>query len=145
MMVRVPVTLVVGVAVVRRGRVLAARRTRPAPSRGRWELPGGKVEPGEQPDEAAVREVREELGCQVAVTGRLAGEQPVGHRLALQVLLAELVDGEPVPREHDALRWLGPEELEDVDWLAPDRPFLAELRDRLLGGRAAACDRGGAG
>lgn len=126
--------VVVGAAIVRYGRVLAARRAHPAAARGRWELPGGKVEAGETPADAVVREVTEELGCQAAVTGRLAGEQPVTEDLSLQVLLAELTGGEPVPLEHDALRWLGPEELGDVAWLAPDEPFLDELREVLLDG-----------
>ena len=124
--------VVVGVAVVRHGRVLAARRTRPAEVRGGWELPGGKVEPGETSAEAADREVQEELGCTVRATGRLSGEQPIGGRHVLQVALAELVDGEPVPHEHDAVRWLQPEELDDVVWLPADRPFLLELREVLL-------------
>jgi 8-oxo-dGTP diphosphatase len=49
-------------------------------------------------------------------------------------VLAEITDGEPVPHEHDAVRWLGPEELGEVGWLAPDLPFLAELREILLDG-----------
>jgi 8-oxo-dGTP diphosphatase len=126
--------LVVGSAILRHGRVLAARRTSPPEARGRWELPGGKVEPGEEPEAALVREVSEELGCEVRVTGRLAGEQPIRDGYSLRVLLAEVEDGEPVPHEHDAVRWLGPEELEDVAWLAPDLPFLVELRGRLLDG-----------
>jgi 8-oxo-dGTP diphosphatase len=50
----------------------------------------------------------------------------------LRVLLAELVDGEPVPHEHDAVRWLQPDELDDVAWLPADRAFLPELRKVLL-------------
>ena len=130
-----PAVVVVGAAVLRDGRVLAARRTRPPELRGWWELPGGKVEPGEEPDAAGVREVREELGCQVRVTGRLPGGQPIGGGRTLQVRCAEIVAGEPVPHEHDAVRWLAPEELEDVRWLAPDLPFLPELREVLLDGR----------
>jgi len=126
--------LVVAAAVLRHGRVLAARRTRPPAAAGRWELPGGKVEPGEQPCAALVREVREELGCEVRVIGSLEGEQPVGDDLVLRVLVAEPVRGEPVPREHDALRWLAPEELDEVPWLGPDRPFLPQLRELLLDG-----------
>ena len=126
--------LVVGAAIVRHGRVLATRRTRPAEAAGLWEFPGGKVEPDEEPVDALVREIREELGCGVIVTGRLAGEQPVKDRYLLRVLLARIDDGEPVPHEHDALRWLGPEELEAVAWLAPDLPFLTELRELLLDG-----------
>jgi 8-oxo-dGTP diphosphatase len=101
-----------------------------------WEFPGGKVEPGEAAHAALVREIGEELGVHVTVTGRLAGEQPVGDRYVLRVLLAEVDSGEPVPHEHDALRWLGPDELDAVPWLGPDRPFLAELRGILLGGRS---------
>jgi len=127
--------LVVGAALVRDGRVLATRRTHPPEAAGRWELPGGKVEPDETPEAALVREVREELGCEVRVTGALAGEQPVRPGCTLRVLRAELVAGDPTPHDHDALRWLGPEELDDVDWLGPDLPFLAEVRDLLLDGR----------
>jgi 8-oxo-dGTP diphosphatase len=131
---RPPSVLVVGAAVVRHGQVLAARRTYPPQARGRWELPGGKVEAGEDPAAALVREVREELGCEVRVTGRLAGTQPIGDGYALTVLPAELVSGEPAPHEHDALRWLGPDELDEVPWLPADVPFLTELREVLLGG-----------
>lgn len=126
--------LVVGAAIVRHGRLLATRRTHPPEAAGLWEFPGGKVEAGEDAAAAVVREVGEELGVKVAVTGRLAGEQPVKDRYRLQVLLAEILDGAPVPHEHDALRWLGPEELDAVPWLAPDVPFLAELREVLLDG-----------
>jgi mutator protein MutT len=126
--------LVMGTAIVRYGRVLAARRTGPEDTRGGWELPGGKVEPGEDPEAAVVREITEELGCTVVVTGHLAGEQAVKPGYRMRVAVAALVAGEPVPREHDAVRWLGPEELDDVAWLPADRPFLPQLREILLDG-----------
>ncbi|MGD9961030.1 (deoxy)nucleoside triphosphate pyrophosphohydrolase [Nocardioides sp.] len=122
---------VVGAAIVVRGRVLAARRTTPAAAAGRWEFPGGKVETGEALAAALVREIGEELGCTIAVEQWLEGAAAIGTTYELRVALTRLVEGEPVPREHDALRWLAPTELDDVDWLAPDRPFLPELR-RLL-------------
>ena len=122
---------VVGAAIVRDGRVLAARRTRPAATAGRWEFPGGKVEGAESPAEALVREIREELGCGVAVERWLEGAVPIGTRHELTVAVALLVDGDPVPHEHDAVRWLGADELVSVDWLDPDRPFLPELRGIL--------------
>ena len=130
-------TLVVGAAIVRHGCLLAARRTTPAAVVGRWELPGGKVEPGESPGDALVREVREELGCAVAVDGWLDGDQPIGTTHLLRVAVCRLLDAAPRPgADHDVLRWLAPEDLDQVDWLEPDRPFVAALRDRLLDGEA---------
>ena len=125
------VQVVVGAAIVRGGRVLACRRTAPASAAGRWELPGGKVEPGETPEAALVREVREELGCEIAVAQWLDAEEPISAVLVLRVATASLLDGEPEPVEHDAVRWLAAGELGDVDWLDPDRPFLPELQRRL--------------
>ena len=122
---------VVGAAIVREGRVLAARRTRPSAAAGRWEFPGGKVEPGESPEAALVREIAEELGVTVAVTGWLAGREPIGPAHVLTVALVSIVGGDPDPTEHDEIRWLSSDELGDVDWLEPDRPFLAELRGIL--------------
>lgn len=128
--------LVMGAAIVREGRVLAARRTSPAGGAAGWEFPGGKVEPGEHPEQAIVREISEELGCGIEVTGHLPGEVPIREGYALRVALASLVEGEPGPREneHDAVRWLGPEELDAVEWLRPDLPFLDGLREVLLDG-----------
>ncbi|MGI8769188.1 MAG: (deoxy)nucleoside triphosphate pyrophosphohydrolase [Propionibacteriaceae bacterium] len=124
---------VVGVAVVRDGRVLAARRTHPVATAGRWEFPGGKVERSESATQAAVREVREELGCRISVTGWLAGSWPIGSTQVLRVAVAELIEGEPAPTEHDAIRWLAADQLDGLDWLAADRPFLAAVGE-LLGG-----------
>lgn len=121
-----------GAALVRDGRVLAARRTAPPAAAGRWEFPGGKVEPGEDPAAALVREVAEELGCTIEVDAWLEGEVPIGEGHLLRVGLVRLVSGEPEPREHDRVRWLGPGALDDVDWLEPDRPFLDGLRRRMM-------------
>jgi 8-oxo-dGTP diphosphatase len=129
-------TLVVGAAVVRDGRLLAARRTTPGAAAGRWELPGGKVEPGEAPGDALVREVREELGCGVGVDRWLDGEQVIGGTHVLRAALCRITDGEPHPgADHDELRWLLPARLGEVDWLEPDQPFLVEIEDLLRHGR----------
>jgi 8-oxo-dGTP diphosphatase len=125
---------VVGAAIVRDGRVLAARRTAPSAAAGRWELPGGKVEPGESPEQALVREIDEELGCPIEVGQWLPGAVDIEGRFVLTVAIAAIADPvEPRPHEHDLVRWLGPDELDEVDWLDPDRPFLADLRDVLWG------------
>lgn len=115
-------------AILREGRVLACRRTAPAAAAGRWELPGGKVEPGESPEDALVREIGEELGCVVEVVAWLEGEAPIGESHVLRAAITRIVAGEPHPREHDRTRWLAPEELGDVDWLEPDRPFLEAVQ-----------------
>jgi len=124
--------LVVGAAIVRSGTILTARRLWPEAAAGRWEFPGGKVEPGESAEAALEREIREELGCDVELTGWLDGAAAIGERHELRVATARLVAGEPTPHEHDLVRWLAPDELDDVDWLEPDRPFLAELRERMM-------------
>ena len=123
---------VVGAALVRDGRVLAARRTAPAATAGRWEFPGGKVEVGETPEAALVREIAEELGVTIAVRRWLAGAVPIGTAYELTVAIADVVAGEPDPVEHDEVRWLTTDELDDVAWLDPDRPFLPELRRTLV-------------
>jgi 8-oxo-dGTP diphosphatase len=127
--------VVVGVAVVHAGRVLAARRCYPPELAGRWEFPGGKVGHDETAEGAAVREIAEELGCGVAVTGWLDPEVEIRTDVVLRVATAVLVDGEPVPRhgEHDAVRWLSADQLDAVDWLEADRPFTAALAENALG------------
>ncbi|HEY4315719.1 MAG TPA: (deoxy)nucleoside triphosphate pyrophosphohydrolase [Actinomycetes bacterium] len=125
-------TLVVGVAIVHEGRLLAARRAPESDSAGGWEFPGGKVEPGETPEEAAVREIHEELGCTIQVAGWFDATVEIGPGLELRVALASLVDGEPTPSpgDHDEIRWLEIGELDTVAWLPADVAFVSELTDR---------------
>ena len=121
------VRVVVGAAIVRDGRVLAARRSAPPELAGGWEFPGGKVEPGESEPSALVRECREELGVRVTV-GELLGSAPLSRGFVLHVYLAALVAGEPRPlQDHDELRWLAADELDSVDWLPAERPALAAV------------------
>ncbi|CAM5427422.1 8-oxo-dGTP diphosphatase OS=Streptomyces alboniger OX=132473 GN=CP975_23055 PE=3 SV=1 [Streptomyces alboniger] len=122
--------MVVGAALYDEGRLLAARRSAPPELAGGWELPGGKVEPGERCEDALVRELREELGVEAAVTGRVPGEWPLARGYVLRVWTARLLSGEPEPLEdHDALRWLAPDEVWSVDWLAADVPAVKALLD----------------
>ncbi|OKK06270.1 DNA mismatch repair protein MutT [Streptomyces sp. CB03234] len=130
--------VVVAGAVVDRGRLLAARRSAPPELAGRWELPGGKLEPGESAQQALVRELREELGVEAEPGERIPGEWPLAPGYVLQVWTARLVSGEPRPLEdHDELRWLFRYELDTVDWLDQDRPAVAEVARRLPTGTAA--------
>ncbi|WP_199849549.1 NUDIX domain-containing protein [Blastococcus sp. Marseille-P5729] len=132
--------LVVAVALMRHGEVLAARRSYPPEVAGQWELPGGKVDEGESVADAAVREVEEELGVAISVGELLQASSLVRPGLRLVATWAELVDpaARPVAHEHDELRWLGPEELDEGAWITADRGFLPELRARLLDGEQLA-------
>ncbi|WP_285653291.1 NUDIX domain-containing protein [Actinomycetospora sp. NBRC 106375] len=123
--------VVVGAAVVRDGRVLAARRTRPAAAAGRWELPGGAVEPGEDEATALARELREELAlADVGVGERLGPEVALPGEKVLRIRVCR-AEGEPTALEHDALRWVGPDELDGLDWLDTDREVLPALATLL--------------
>ncbi|MER7754587.1 NUDIX domain-containing protein [Kitasatospora sp. NPDC097643] len=124
--------IVVGGALIRAGRVLAARRSAPAAVAGRWEFPGGKAEPGETEARALERELLEELGVRARALVRLPGTWTVRPGLELHFWAAELLAGEPRPLEdHDELRWLGPDELDSVDWIEHDRDVLPHVA-RLL-------------
>ncbi|KUO21793.1 (deoxy)nucleoside triphosphate pyrophosphohydrolase [Streptomyces dysideae] len=126
--------VVVGAALLDAGRLLAARRSAPPELAGRWELPGGKVEPGETPDAALVRELREELGVETEPVGRVPGEWPLKPPYVLHAWTARLLPGSPAPKplqDHDALRWLTPEELWDVEWLDQDVAAVREVAGLL--------------
>jgi 8-oxo-dGTP diphosphatase len=124
------VVRVVAAALLRDGRVLAARRRPPHRLAGGWEFPGGKVEPGEDDAAALVRECWEELSVEVAVFERLEATQ--NDDLHLVLYSSTVVAGEPRPGiDHDELRWLGRADLEDVPWLPIDRALLAAVRPLL--------------
>ena len=129
-----PERIVVGAALLEAGRLLAARRSAPADLAGRWELPGGKVEPGEKPEAALARELREELGVDAEVMERVPGVWPLRTPFVLHVWTARLRPGSPAPhplQDHDDLRWLDAGELWDVDWLDQDVAAVREVARRL--------------
>ncbi len=125
--------VVVGAAVVRDGRLLVGQRSGPPELAGRWELPGGQVADGEPEPAALAREIDEELGVPVRVGERVGPDLPVDGNRLLRVYAAELDGGGAEPRalEHAALRWVGPGELDALDWLPADRVLLPDLRALL--------------
>ena len=129
-----PTQIVVAAAVICGSRVLVAQRVRPPELAGRWELPGGKVAPGETERDALARELAEELGLEigdVAVGDRLGADIPLSGTTTLRAYRVRLVRGEPHPRDHQALRWVTAAELHDVDWVPADRGWLADLAGAL--------------
>jgi 8-oxo-dGTP diphosphatase len=125
--------VVVGAAIVRGGRLLAQRRAYPESVAGQWELPGGRVEPGESEPDAVVRECLEELGVRVRVGAAVGPAVPVRADLVLKVYAAELdpPDADPHPHDHAGLRWLSLSTLDEVSWLPADRELLPALRALL--------------
>ncbi|GAA2971351.1 (deoxy)nucleoside triphosphate pyrophosphohydrolase [Actinokineospora diospyrosa] len=123
--------VVVGTAIVGSHGLLAQERAFPPEVAGMWEVPGGRVEPGETDEEAVRRECMEELGVTVAVGERVGPDVPLRDDLVLRVYRASLVDGEPIAREHRTLRWLTAADLPTVEWLPADRVLLPALRALL--------------
>lgn len=111
--------------------MLLAQRTRPADLAGLWELPGGKVEPGESAEAALVRELREELGVEVGGAERIGPAVPLAGGLELCAYRVELVSGVPEPLDHAALRWVTADELDEMDLVPADRAWIPDLRRQL--------------
>ncbi|WP_448243317.1 Nudix family hydrolase [Pseudoxanthomonas mexicana] len=119
-----------------RGRILLARRTEGRDLAGRWEFPGGKQEPGEQPEDALVRELREELGIEARVGAHLISvpQQYPDKRLCLEVRQLTGWSGTPRGHEGQALVWVPADKLTRYDMPPADRPVVAALLqpDRYL-------------
>jgi len=125
------IQVVVAGALIRGSAVLLARRRRPPELAGLWELPGGKVAAGETEAAALVRELREELGVDVAVGGRLGADVLLGGGLILRAYQVIQTGGALHNHDHAALRWVEAADLHAVAWVPADRAWLPALRDRL--------------
>lgn len=125
--------IVVATAIVRNRQVLAQQRAFPSDHAGRWEFPGGRVEPGESEKAAVVRECREELGVDVIAGNGIGPDVSLRNGMILRLYTATLLDDspEPVAVEHSAVKWIGIDEFDDLPWLDADLAFLPALRDLL--------------
>ncbi len=125
-MTDLPTVLVVAVALIDTdGRVLIAQRPEGKKLAGLWEFPGGKVEPGERPEQALIRELQEELGIDVN------SHAYDSFHLLMPLYLCRRWSGVVQNREHAALKWVRPNQLSDYPMPPADEPLVAWLRDLL--------------
>lgn len=126
-----PTQIVVAGALISGGSLLVAQRDRPPELAGLWELPGGKVAAGETDEGALARELKEELGIDVAVGARLGVDVALNDTMVLRAYLVALVSGEPQADDHRAIKWISSGELVDLPWVPADRTWLADLECAL--------------
>ncbi|GAB1779555.1 8-oxo-dGTP diphosphatase MutT [Priestia megaterium] len=110
-------------------RLLIAKRHSKDPLGGKWEFPGGKIEPGETPQECLVREIKEELGVEVKI-GPFYDDNVYStqdHNIHLLFYWAKVINGEVIPVVHDDLKWTTIEELANFDFAPADIPIVKRL------------------
>ena len=113
------------------GKILIARRKPGDSQAGKWEFPGGKLEPGETPEDCLTRELREELGIETEVGEFLCSSKFVYRHMAVELLAykAVYVSGEITLHEHDQAEWVSPEALSEFDFCEADKPVVRKLKE----------------
>lgn len=120
---------VVGAVIVKDNKILCAQRGASTTLPGKWEFPGGKIEKNERPQQALIREVKEEMLCDIDV-----GEQ-IDHEVYeydfgivhLTTFYCKLLEGEPTLTEHKSMKWVSPQDLLGLDWAPADIPAVEKI------------------
>ncbi|MGN6771778.1 MAG: 8-oxo-dGTP diphosphatase MutT [Rhizobiaceae bacterium] len=131
-----PILLVAACALVDTdGRVLLSRRPEGKALAGLWEFPGGKVDPGETPEQALIRELREELGIETKIAClaplTFASHTYETFHLLMPLYVCRRFQGTPRPREGQKLKWVRPRDMRDYPMPPADEPLIAHLIDLL--------------
>ena len=124
---------VVAALIVHEGRIFATQRGY-GDWKGYWEFPGGKVEPGETPEDALVREIREELATEISVdryVTTIEWDYPSFH-LSMRCYLCSIVSGNLTLLEHEAAAWLDRDHLCSVQWLPADETIISDIQRILV-------------
>jgi len=125
---------VVAAIIIENGKVFATQRGYGEFKDG-WEFPGGKIEPGETPEEAIVREIKEELDTEVEVIELLDTveyDYPNFH-LSMGCFICKIKSGDLVLKEHEAAKWLTKDTLGSLEWLPADMGLVGEIEKYLKG------------
>ncbi|WNF38986.1 (deoxy)nucleoside triphosphate pyrophosphohydrolase [Bacillaceae bacterium IKA-2] len=120
---------VVGAVIVENGKILCAQRGPGKALAALWEFPGGKIESNETPEQALVREIREEMLCQIEIGNQV--ERTVHEydfaTIDLTTFYCKLIEGKPTLTEHVRIEWLSPDELDTLEWAPADIPTIQKL------------------
>ena len=126
-------TINVVAALIRDGKRVFATARGYGNYKGWWEFPGGKVEPGESPEDALVREIREELDSEISVDeyiSTIEHDYPEFH-LSMRCYWCSLISGDLVLKEAEDARWLDVETIDSVKWLPADITLIDEIKKRM--------------
>ncbi|OFU50376.1 (deoxy)nucleoside triphosphate pyrophosphohydrolase [Aerococcus sp. HMSC10H05] len=126
---------VVGAILIKDQRILCAQRGGEKSLAYLWEFPGGKIEAGETAQAALKRELAEELEITVDLAPDIFDDSTYEYdfgRVHLTTIICQLKEGEPILTEHEAIKWLKPNELKNLDWAPADLPAVEKLSKMIL-------------
>ena len=127
-------TIRVVAAIIRDGDRIFATQRGYGPMKDGWEFPGGKIEPGETQEQALKREIREELDAEIDVgesVSRIEYDYPDFH-LSMDCFFCSLLSGSLTLKEHEAAKWLSPDELDSVSWLPADLSLIERIKAKMI-------------